>query len=379
MFRILKVTLNQRVAHICNGKFIELLKPGRYFRFTLLGIHDFIFFDGNTTPTFVGNIDPLPSTCEGLETFKVNENEMVAFVCNGEVTRVFSAGRFRFVIPDCTYEVRRFDLLKEPSSLEDEDILFASKQETWIEECSSDSQPLVLLHNDSPQKVLPPGRYRLWRDSPFTVRKVKKSLYRLEVAAQDLITNDQIQIRVKPLVSVRVNDPVQYVTEQDAEEQAYSAVQLALREVISSRPLEQLLQERKVVSEELADKAASILPAVGLSLEQVAVKDMVLSGEVKGLLGKVVSARMEAEAMSVRRREEVAQTRQMANTARLLQNNPVLMRLKEMETLTELASKIDKLTMVGGSELLQRVLMSDISTVDKASGKSRADSESQKE
>ena len=74
------------------------------------------------------------------------------------------------------------------------------------------------------------------------------------------------------------------------------------------------------------------MPEVGLAIEAAWVKDVIFSAETKALLGSVTLARKEAEALAIRRREEVAATRSQANTAKLLASNPVLMRLKELLT-----------------------------------------------
>ena len=98
-----------------------------------------------------------------------------------------------------------------------------------------------------------------------------------------------------------------------------------------------------------------------MALELAALKDVILPGEIKDLLNRVTLARKEAEALAIKRREETAQTRQLANTARLLESNPVLMRLKELEALGEIASKIDRITLVGSGDMVKSVLLSDLS------------------
>jgi hypothetical protein len=134
-------------------------------------------------------------------------------------------------------------------------------------------------------------------------------------------------------------------------------VQLALRDVVTGRSLEALLAERESGGVELLEKARARMPAVGMALEIAAIKDIILPGEIKDLLNRVTLARKEAEALSVKRREETASTRQLANTARLLESNPVLLRLKELEMLGEIAARIDKLTLIGGDELVRGVAL----------------------
>lgn len=137
-------------------------------------------------------------------------------------------------------------------------------------------------------------------------------------------------------------------------------MQLGLREVITGHTLEGLLADREAAGAELLERARAHLPALGLVLESASIKDIILPGEVKDLLNRVTLARKEAEAMAIKRREETAQTRQLANTARLLESNPVLLRLKELEALGEIAGKIDRITLVGSGDMVKSVLLSDL-------------------
>ena len=72
-------------------------------------------------------------------------------------------------------------------------------------------------------------------------------------------------------------------------------------------------------------------PALGLEVLDPGVKDLVLPGEMKVLLNRVIEAQKEAEANVILRREETAATRSMAQTAKVLGENPLLVRLKELE------------------------------------------------
>ena len=80
------------------------------------------------------------------------------------------------------------------------------------------------------------------------------------------------------------------------------------------------------------------------------VKDVILPGEMKTILNQVVEAEKIAQANLINRREETAATRSLLNTARLMEENPTLLRLKELETLEKVTEKIDKLTVFGGLE-----------------------------
>ena len=88
----------------------------------------------------------------------------------------------------------------------------------------------------------------------------------------------------------------------------------------------------------------------GLAVRSVGVKDVILPGEMKEILNQVVQAEKVAQANLIKRREETAATRSLLNTARLMDENPTLLRLKELETLEKVTEKIDKLTVFGGLE-----------------------------
>lgn len=85
-------------------------------------------------------------------------------------------------------------------------------------------------------------------------------------------------------------------------------------------------------------------------------KDLVLPGEMKQLLNQVMEAEKKAAAQVILRREEVAATRSLANTAQMLEKNPALLRLKELEGFKEIAAAIPNLTLVMGPPELLRGL-----------------------
>ena len=101
----------------------------------------------------------------------------------------------------------------------------------------------------------------------------------------------------------------------------------------------------------------TIISVAGVSVGVIALKDVVLPGEVRDILNQVVTAEKQAQANLIRRREEVASTRSLLNTAKLMGENPILVRLKELEALERIADKVEKITVVGGmNALLERTV-----------------------
>ena len=131
-------------------------------------------------------------------------------------------------------------------------------------------------------------------------------------------------------------------------EQMYRELQFGLRAAVGTRTLDELLENKTVIDEVVSAHVRAKLSALGLELDGVGVKDIVLPGEMKTILAQVVEAGKAAEANVIRRREETAATRSLLNTAKVMEDNPVALRLKELETLERISERIDKISVFGG-------------------------------
>jgi regulator of protease activity HflC (stomatin/prohibitin superfamily) len=80
----------------------------------------------------------------------------------------------------------------------------------------------------------------------------------------------------------------------------------------------------------------------------IGVKDIILPGDMKEILGKVVEAEKAAQANVIRRREETNATRSLLNTAKVMEGNPTALRLKELEALEKITEKVGNISVYGG-------------------------------
>ena len=92
----------------------------------------------------------------------------------------------------------------------------------------------------------------------------------------------------------------------------------------------------------------------GIKIANVGVKDIILPGEMKEILNHVVATEKAAQANVIRRREETAATRSLLNTAKLMEANPTLLRLKEIEALEKVVEKVDQINVYDGLNGLLR-------------------------
>jgi regulator of protease activity HflC (stomatin/prohibitin superfamily) len=207
-------------------------------------------------------------------------------------------------------------------------------------------------------ETLAAGRYLFWKNlAEVKVLPVDTREQILDVAGQEIMTADKVTLRLNALVTYRVADARLAVSVADDARQAlYREAQLVLRALVGSRELDGFLADKDGVVRELEQGLRRRVAAVGLEVVSAGVRDVILPGEMKDLLNKVTEAKKAAEANLIARREETAAMRSQANTAKLLQDNPTLMRLRELEVLEKVAASAKLNVVLGDKGLTERVM-----------------------
>lgn len=211
--------------------------------------------------------------------------------------------------------------------------------------------------------VLDPGRYKLWThpERRVEVRAVDMRRTELLIAGQELITRDKVSLRLTLTVEYAVVDPVlATIGLASVRDSIYLAVQLATREYVAGVTLDVLLEGRDALTSFLEQDVVPKASAFGVRVHRLGVKDIVLPGEMKTLLNRVIEAEKEAAANVILRREETAATRSLVNTARLMADQPILLRLKELEALKEIAGEIDEVRVVVGTDGFKALLPAEL-------------------
>ncbi len=208
-------------------------------------------------------------------------------------------------------------------------------------------------------RTLEPGRYAFWSNPQARVDVQVVDTRRVQVAivGQELMTRDKVTLRLSLTIEYAVeNAALATHAVTSVKDAVYLIVQLAAREYLSGVTLDQLLEGRDAMTRYLEQHAVPEALRFGVRVERVGVKDVVLPGEMKTLLNRVIEAEKEAAANVILRREETAATRSLANTARVIAEQPVLLRLKELESLKEIASRIHEVRVVVGADGLKGLL-----------------------
>lgn len=180
----------------------------------------------------------------------------------------------------------------------------------------------------------------------------------LDVTGQEILTRDRVTLRVNLAAEYQVVDAVKAATTvKDFADALYRALQFAFRKSLGVKSLDEILADKVTAEAEAIAEVRTQMAAIGLTVGEIAVKDVILPGEMRDILNKVVAAEKEAEANVIRRREETNATRSLLNTARVMAENPVMLRLKELEALSEIAGKVERLTIHNGTAGLMNDLV----------------------
>ncbi|ASJ72033.1 slipin family protein [Granulosicoccus antarcticus] len=208
-------------------------------------------------------------------------------------------------------------------------------------------------------KSLPAGVHAFWRfDQDFKVEPVDLRVRTLEVQGQEILTRDKVALRINVTAIFQVIDAAKAAqTLKDPLDQLYKELQFGLRAAVGTRVLDALLEDKTVIDREVAEFVVQRFAAYGIDVQSVGVKDIILPGDMKDLLGKVVEAEKVAQANVIRRREETNATRSLLNTAKVMESNSVALRLKELETLERVTENVGSLSVYGGLDSLMNGLV----------------------
>ena len=199
-------------------------------------------------------------------------------------------------------------------------------------------------------RTLDAGVYAFWKlNRNIKVEQLDLRVQAMEVSGQEILTRDKVTLRINLSAAYQVSDPVKVRNAfQDWTDHLYRELQFGLRQAVGTRTLDTLLGEKGTLDKEVAAYVRERVAEHGIELSNVGVKDVILPGEMKEILNQVVEAEKVSQANVIKRREETAATRSLLNNAKLMEDNPTLLRLKELEVLEKVTEKVDRLTGFGG-------------------------------
>jgi regulator of protease activity HflC (stomatin/prohibitin superfamily) len=177
---------------------------------------------------------------------------------------------------------------------------------------------------------------------PLIDRMVKVSLrvVAMDVAPQDVITKDNVSVKVNAVVYFRVMHPDKAVNE--VEDFLYATTQLAqttLRSVLGQVELDQLLGERETINHQLQQIIDEQTDAWGVKVSLVEVKHVDLPTEMQRAIARQAEAERERRSKVIHADGEFQASQKLFEAANVLSQNPVTIQLRFLQTLTEVATE----------------------------------------
>jgi regulator of protease activity HflC (stomatin/prohibitin superfamily) len=361
-FLMLRLTVKdgERAFLMRNGRLERALGPGRHRLFDPLRglsveLHDAVRteFPADRFATLKAARPDL--TAEMFEAVETGEGEVSIVSLDGRPTHVLGPYQKRVFWKVVTrVDVERIDVASEPK--------VAPRHLAMLERVGARGAPYVaetvvenheaglLMVEGRLVERLSSGRHAYWTvGRKVAVTRLDLRPQAVEITAQEMLSKDRISLRVTLTALRRIVDPERVVSAlADVDGWLYRLIQLAIREAVSSRTLDEVLAAKGALDAELRASVRERIAESGIELLELGVKDVILPGEIRELVNKVVEAERTAKANLIRRQEETAATRSLLNTAKLMEDNPLLLRLKELESIERLVEKVGRIDLHAG-------------------------------
>lgn len=294
-----------------------------------------------------------------LEIVRISDNEIGLMYNGNNFKQVLMPGNYAIWKGVKEYSIKIVDTNETEAGIElERNILNKLRYENLIRayEVQSFEEGFLFIDGEF-IKVLKPGTYFYWCNNiPIKVEKVDTRVLQMEISGQEILTNDKANLRVNFLVRYKIEDMKKAIIESNNfEKQLYLTLQLALRKYVGTYTLDSLLEKKNSIENEVLSNISAKATDLGLKIIDCGIKDIILPGEVKEIMNKVLIAEKKAQANLITRREETASTRSLLNTAKLMESNKMLFKLKQMEYIETIAEKVGKISIGSNSKLIEQM------------------------
>jgi len=342
-----------------SGNYQRVILPGIYWLFPFEKVQVYDLSKPFYPPVAAELLLKDARLADMLTVIEVKDNELVMQFEHGVFKNVLTAGKYFYWNGLIDFSFIQVNLTNTEIGADmDRSLLERREVLPYVRIFVVESYERGVLYLDGQfERMLPTGTYYFWRNAtPVKVEKVDMRQQQLEISGQEILTSDKAPLRINFMLQYKVTDVARAVIDnKDYEKQLYILVQLALREYIGTYTLDEILERKESLSgyviEVLQDKTA----ALGVAIQNCGVRDIILPGEVRDIMNQVLIAQKKAQANVITRREETASTRSLLNTAKLMEDNEMLFKLKEMEYVEKIAEKIGEITLAGNGQVIDQL------------------------
>ncbi|MBQ8642695.1 MAG: slipin family protein [Clostridia bacterium] len=352
---------NHRGLLFQNGKFIKVLDPGKYYTMgdsevAITGIYGELVCLKAPVERLLENED----FASRVQVIDVSDEQIALVYMNGNFATALRSGKHLYWNDDGRYTYRLVDITT-PEMPGDLSPALLQRLHIQHKVCQgfevTEYQKGLLFIDRKFIRLLEPGVHYFWNGgSAVSVRTVDTRLLQLDITGQEMLTKDKVTIRVNLVCHYRIREYDRILLEvDDYEEQLHLAAQMALREYIGRYGLDEILENKDRMGAYLLERLKEKEGDLYLTITDAGVKDIILPGEIREIMNTVLVAEKRAQANVITRREEVASTRSLLNTARLMDENQTLYKLKELEYLEKICEHVGSIHLGGSGDVLSQL------------------------
>jgi regulator of protease activity HflC (stomatin/prohibitin superfamily) len=342
-----------------NGEYQRLLLTGKYWFWKNEDVYIYDITKQFVTPIELNILLQDKVLAEILQVVEVKDNEIMLQYENGLLKAIMVAGRYTFWKSVVQYEFIRADISKiEITENIDRAVLMSKLVSPYVRTVTVESYEKAVLFVDGKYvKVLDSGVYYWWKNNiAIHVARADSRQQQLEINGQEILTKDKAALRINAWAQYKITGIEKAVlANKEYDKQLYVNFQLALREYIGTFSLDELLEKKEKMAPFILQSVKQNAEALGVEVNGFGIRDIILPGDVKEIMNQVLVAEKKAQANIIMRREETASTRSLLNTAKLMEDNTMLFKLKEMEYVEKIADKINSISVSGNGMLIEQL------------------------
>lgn len=353
------IRFDQKVLLFKHGKFIKILKPGFFVNWKGYTLEAYSAFEELHTAGDPAELLSDESFRNQTETVTVEAGCIALYFEDGLFKQVLAPGKHIFWKNSRAKTFQHIDLHNPGIGADvDRSILTEGALRPYIINYGIAPHEKGLLYFDQQfVKILEPGNYFFWKSlQSVNVIKADMRTRQLEISGQEILTKDKVLLRLNFMCRYQLTEPLTaLVKNADYENQLYVSFQLALREYVGILLFDELLQKKQEINTFVMENLRLYEEQFGIKVLSCGLKDIILPGEIRDIVNQVLIAEKKAQANIITRREETASTRSLLNTAKLMEENPLLLKLKELEYIDKMSEKISQISITGGGQILDQL------------------------
>lgn len=350
---------NQRGFLFKNGKYVGMLPAGKYYtcggrKIEVTDLDQPILSDKCALDVILND----KAVASAVSVVEVADEQLALHFVNGKFHSVLCRGKYAFWSVMDQHEYKMVDISTPEVAADVPEYIFAKIPAVYYTKIEVlEYQRARLYFNQRFVRILDAGTYYFWKNGvKIDVGFVDTRLTQMDITGQEILTQDKVSLRINFVCNYRVTDYVKILAEiDDFAEQMHVAAQLALREYVGKYKLDEILENKAQMSEFVFGKLKAKEKELFVEITDAGVKDIILPGEIREIMNTVLAAEKRAQANVITRREEVASTRSLLNTAKLMDENQTLYKLKELEFVERICENVGNINLNGSGDVLTQL------------------------